>query len=276
MLNTKLNLYNPEWLELVFADRNKSYGAFELRQHYGLNMVKAMLIAFTTIVAAATIYTYIVGKTPGDIIVTRIVEMDPVIPPTVIPPKKIIEPPAPKASTPVKPLPAAPTTKFVVPTITSEPVDDNPPRIDDIKGDIGPTTTAGTGTLSQPVDPTPASTGGGGVTPVVDNTIHSTGGLEFMPEPVGGAAAWSKFLNRNLRFPAEAQDAGKSGRVLVSFVIEKDGRLSNIEIQNGVGYGMDEEALRVLKLAKPWKPGMQNGQPVRVRYVIPMNFQLSE
>ncbi|MDB5126127.1 energy transducer TonB [Mucilaginibacter sp.] len=277
MLNTKLNLYNPEWLELVFADRNKSYGAFELRQHYGLNMVKAMAIAFTTIVAAATIYTYVVGKTPGETLITTIVNIDPlVIPPTTIPPKKVAEPPAPKTSTPLKPLPAAPTTKFVVPTITSEPVDDNPPRIDDLKGDIGPTTTTGTGTLSQPVDPTPASTGGTGVASVDDKSIHGTFGLEFMPEPVGGAAAWSKFLNRNLRFPAEAQDAGKSGRVLVSFVIEKDGRLSNIEIQNGAGYGMDEEALRVLKLAKPWKPGIQNGNPVRVRYTIPMNFQLSE
>jgi protein TonB len=275
MLNTKLNLYNPEWLELVFADRNKSYGAFELRQHYGLNMVKAMLIAFTTIVAAATIYTYVVGKTPGEIIKETIVILPPVTPPAIVPDRKI-EPPV-KASAPVKQLPAVSTTQVLPPVVRpDELVTTDPLKNIDITGEIGPTTTAGTGTLSQPVDPTPASTGGGGVTPVVDNTIHSTGGLEFMPEPVGGAAAWSKFLNRNLRFPAEAQDAGKSGRVLVSFVIEKDGRLSNIEIQNGVGYGMDEEALRVLKLAKPWKPGMQNGQPVRVRYVIPMNFQLSE
>jgi protein TonB len=59
-------------------------------------------------------------------------------------------------------------------------------------------------------------------------------------------------------------------------VIEKDGSLSNIVVEKGAGYGMDEEALRVLKLAKAWKPGIQNGQPVRVRYMIPINFQLSE
>jgi protein TonB len=63
---------------------------------------------------------------------------------------------------------------------------------------------------------------------------------------------------------------------LVSFVIEKDGRLSDFSVEKGAGYGMDEEALRVLKLAKAWKPGMQNGQPVRVRYVIPLNFQINE
>jgi protein TonB len=82
MLNTKLNLYNPEWLELVFSDRNKSYGAFELRQHYGINMVKAMLIAFTTIVVAATILYIVVGKPPG--VITKTVEY---IIPDIQPPK---------------------------------------------------------------------------------------------------------------------------------------------------------------------------------------------
>jgi protein TonB len=62
----------------------------------------------------------------------------------------------------------------------------------------------------------------------------------------------------------------------MSFVIEKDGRLSNITVERGVGFGLDEEAMRVLKLAKPWKPGMQNGRQVRVKYVIPIKFQLAE
>jgi protein TonB len=62
----------------------------------------------------------------------------------------------------------------------------------------------------------------------------------------------------------------------MSFVIEKDGSLSNIKVERGAGFGFDEEASRVLKLAKAWKPGMQNGQPVRVKYVIPMNFQLAD
>jgi protein TonB len=64
--------------------------------------------------------------------------------------------------------------------------------------------------------------------------------------------------------------------VFVSFVIEKNGTLSNFVVERPAGNGFDEEALRVLKLAKAWKPGMQSGQPVRVKYVIPINFQLSE
>jgi protein TonB len=87
-------------------------------------------------------------------------------------------------------------------------------------------------------------------------------------------AAFGKFLGKALRFPPQAQDAGVSGRVLMSFVIEKNGEISNITVDKGAGYGFDQEAVRVLKLAKAWKPGMQNGQPVRVRYSIPINFQL--
>ena len=94
-----------------------------------------------------------------------------------------------------------------------------------------------------------------------------------MPEPVGGAAAWNKFLSKNLRFPAVAQEEGVGGRVYLSFIIEKDGSLSNITVDKAAGHGFDEEALRVLKLAKAWKPGMQNGQPVRVKYSIPISFQ---
>ena len=97
-----------------------------------------------------------------------------------------------------------------------------------------------------------------------------------MPEPVGGEKAWSKFLNKNLRFPDAAQDERVSGKVYINFIIEKDGSLSNLVVDKAAGHGFDEEALRVLKLAKAWKPGMQNGQPVRVKYTIPINFQISE
>jgi periplasmic protein TonB len=73
-----------------------------------------------------------------------------------------------------------------------------------------------------------------------------------------------------------AQEAGASGRVILGFIIEKDGTLSNITVDRPAGNGFDEEALRVLKMAKAWKPGVQNGQPVRVKFEIPINFQYSD
>ena len=273
MLNTKLNLYNPDWIELVFAGRNKNYGAFELRQHYGRTMMKAMLIAFTTIVAASVTYTYAVGKTPGRTDREIVVKLPPMPPPPVKPEKKpdvVVEPAA-----AAKPQPAAASIKFPPMKVTANELAVNPPKIDDIAGkEVSSETTEGKGGQEQMVDPGPVDLGGTGVEPSVDNTEHIT--VQIMPQPVGGVEAWAKFLNRNLRFPPAAQEAGISGRVIVSFVIEKDGHLTDITIVKGAGYGMDEEAMRVLKLAKPWKPGIQNGNPVRVRYSIPMNFQLSE
>jgi protein TonB len=96
-----------------------------------------------------------------------------------------------------------------------------------------------------------------------------------MPEPAGGAQAWAKFLQSNLRYPAPAREDNITGIVVLSFIVEKDGHLSDIKVSRGLGHGLDEESVRVLKLAKPWKPGIQNGHPVRVAYSIPFNFQLA-
>jgi protein TonB len=106
------------------------------------------------------------------------------------------------------------------------------------------------------------------------NKIETIATVEVMPQFPGGETAWSKFLQKNLRYPQEAIDAGVSGKVFISFVVEKDGHLSNITVMRGVGYGLEQEAIRVLKLVPPWKPGIQNGQPVRVQYNMPFNFQI--
>jgi protein TonB len=95
-----------------------------------------------------------------------------------------------------------------------------------------------------------------------------------MPEFVGGMDAWAKFLGKNLRYPVQARDEGIQGRVTVSFVVEKNGELSNVKVLKGIGYGCDEEAIRVIKKSPFWKPGFQNGRPVRVSYVMPIVFRL--
>jgi protein TonB len=272
MLISKFNLYRTEWLDLVFDDRNKEYGAYNLRQHYASNMVKAMGITFFSIavLCAASIILNsakpIIHRTPVDI-------TPPVLP--VQPPVKRVEPP--KAPERLKPevLKTVATIKDVPPVVVIDTKAEKPVKNDDLNGPvaIGQTTSKGEGGVNVdiPVDK-PA---GGGDGPAIDNTVHPDFGLDVMPEPVGGANAWSKFLNKNLRFPAGAQEDGISGKVLLSFIIEKDGHLSNITVDRPAGHGFDEEALRVLKLAKAWKPGMQNGQPVRVKYSIPINFQLA-
>jgi len=271
MLISKFDLYNPEWLELVFEDRNKAYGAYDLRQNYANNMVRAMVITFLGVglLCGATI---IFRSAPPQTMYTVDVK-PPVIPaaPRVEPPVKRTPPPV---SHTIKPLPAqaAQQTIKVVPPVATDDAHAQKPVIDaDIKGAIGTVDTKGPAGPPNvlPVDQNPG-TGG----PAVDDkTIYTTAGVDVMPEPVGGDKAWAKFLGKNLRYPSQAQDDGISGRVIVSFIIEKDGTLSNITVLRPAGNGFDEEALRVLKLAKAWKPGMQNGQPVRVRFMLPVNFQ---
>lgn len=275
MLIEKFNLYNAEWLDLVFDHRNKEYGAYELRRQYGSTMTKAMGLTFAGL--AVLIAVSFVFKHKPDPVGLRIINDIPIPrliePPVKAAPKKV-DPP--KSVEPVKPATPVQTTKYTTPVIVpnNPPVD--PPIIAKIEGAIGPENVKGPAGGDNVIKPE-TGTGGNGPAPV-DNVIRdaNSGTLEVMPEPIGGAAAWSKFLQKNLRFPAIAQEQNVSGKVFMSFVIEKDGQLSNIKVERGAGYGFDEEATRVLKLAKAWKPGMQNGQPVRVKYVIPMNFQLAD
>ncbi|GGH16951.1 M56 family metallopeptidase [Mucilaginibacter phyllosphaerae] len=100
--------------------------------------------------------------------------------------------------------------------------------------------------------------------------------VEQAPSFPGGDAAFGKFLATNVRYPKAAREANLQGRVVASFIIEKDGSLSNIKVIRGVGMGIDEEAVRVLGLSPNWNPGIQNGHNVRVSYAVPINFALAE
>ena len=100
--------------------------------------------------------------------------------------------------------------------------------------------------------------------------------VEHVPEFPGGLNAFSQFLSSNIRYPKEARDKNTQGRVIISFIVETDGSLSNIKVARGIGDGADEEALRVLALSPKWKPGTQNGLTVRVAYSVPINFTLEK
>jgi len=269
MLNTKLNLYNAEWLDLVFDKRNKTYGAYDLRQHYAGNMIRAMAITFTVIGAVGLYIKLNAGKIE---IIEPTRRIDVIIQPPPVAPIKKVEP---LKAQPAKALPQAPTQKYVSYKVTNDPVVEEPPKISELTGNVGTENIKGdpAAPISIPED---VPVGPPADAPASTNEVFNTGSLEVQPEPFGGMDAFSKFLGRTLRYPAAASDANVSGRVVVSFVIEKDGSLSNIIVEKGAGYGFDQEAVRVLKLAKAWKPGKQNGQPVRVRYMVPINFQLPE
>jgi TonB family protein len=98
--------------------------------------------------------------------------------------------------------------------------------------------------------------------------------VEKKPMFAGGSPAFVQYLNENLQYPATARERGIDGRVLVTFIVEKDGNISDISVIQGIGGGCDEEAIRVMKNAPSWLPGENGGQKVRVQCTIPITFKL--
>ncbi len=98
--------------------------------------------------------------------------------------------------------------------------------------------------------------------------------VENMPEFPGGEASMYKFIGKNIEYPRMAKESGISGRVFVTFVVERDGSVTDVQILRGIGGGCDEEAIRVIKMMPKWTPGKQRGKPVRVQYRMPIKFTL--
>jgi protein TonB len=99
---------------------------------------------------------------------------------------------------------------------------------------------------------------------------------EVMPEFPGGDQAMMKFVSENVQYPEEAKEKEISGRVIVGFIVEKDGSISDVKVAKGIGGGCDEEAVRVVKAMPKWIPGKQDDKPVRVSYTMPFFFKLQE
>jgi TonB family protein len=98
--------------------------------------------------------------------------------------------------------------------------------------------------------------------------------VEEMPQFPGGMQALMEFLSKNIRYPKEAFEANKQGRVIANFVIEKDGSISEAKVVKSVDPALDEEAVRVINAMPNWMPGRQSGKAVRVKYTVPINFRL--
>ncbi len=109
-----------------------------------------------------------------------------------------------------------------------------------------------------------------------DKTIYDFTSVDMLPEFEGGMEGWSEYAKNTLKYPAEAKTKNIEGRIIMSFIVNKEGTLSDIKVLRGLGSGLDEEAVRVLSESPKWKPGIQKGQPVRVTYTMPIFFQLAK
>lgn len=266
----KLDLYNPGWLEIVFESKNKAYGAYDLRKHYADNLVKSMLIAFLSVGILYTGYTILKPKPQP---FTRMIPVVYTIPPVNVNPPKTAIPPKPATSRPQ-------SQQSTIQYVTMRPEADqnavNPPTLIELNDKaIGPETKKGTSEAAN-IDIPEGPVNDGIKEAMEDNTPKDMRTVEVLPQPYGGETAWGRFLQKNMHYPPAAIDAHAQGKVFLSFIVEKDGHISNIVVERGVGYGLDEEAVRVLKMAPAWKPGIQNGHQVRVKFSMPISFQLSD
>lgn len=271
---SKLDIFRKEWLEVVFADKNKNYGAYQLRKTNGANTTKALFIGsviFLVLFFSPKIYSLIKGSMDHEDEQLKAQEVILAPPPPVdpkTPPPPPVEPPPPKVDQVKMPPP------IVKPDIE---VRDEPPTVEKLKeADPGQRDIKGDPTadivIAEPVGEGPKRTE---AVAVDDNKVYDFVSIEKQPEYPGGIAKFYKYLGGAIKYPPMAQENNVQGKVFLSFVVEKDGKLTDIQVTRGLGSGTDEEAIRVLKASPRWNPGIQNGKPVRVKYNINVNFTLN-
>ncbi|MEI6311076.1 MAG: TonB family protein [Bacteroidota bacterium] len=264
--------------ELVFENRNKQYGAYVIRRDYDQVMIISVLCATALIVVLLSTQFLIKNAPIKNHEINKELEIIKFIDNT--PKDKILDPI--KKEIEVKPLikpsPPAPAVRGI--------------NINNVVLDDHPTTTTNTAIVPDPnanpnaidnKDPQPpiklpdhTNTGIGGVIPTNEsNEIVLS--PDILPSFVGGEEALSLYFRKNIVYPSGALQRDEQAKVIVKFVVEKDGSIGVSEVVKGGTYAsLNTEALRVVKKMPKWNPGMSGGKPARVYFYVPINFLIAD
>lgn len=264
----KLDLLNNHWLEIVFEGRNKSYGAYDLRKSITKRTLRAFVIGtviFVFLVSIPTLMRMIPDRQED-------VSIDKTITAVKLPPKK--EKPKENLPPPPPPPPKVDQVKFVKPVVArADEVVEEIAVVKDLKDkNIGKETIKGDPNAELTVE----EVGHGDANAAVveeDNSVYNTVGIEQKPDFPGGMQKFYDFIGKNYVVP---EGESINGKVFVSFVVEKDGSLTDIKVIRDMGYGTGKEAERVLRKCPRWTPGEQNGKKVRCAYSLPISIQSQE
>ncbi|AOW08045.1 energy transducer TonB [Flavobacterium gilvum] len=274
---SKLNIYENSWTNLVFEDRNKEYGAYNLRQEHTKTSIFALLTGVLLLAVAASlpkIYNYL---NPEHQITTltpklepaTIVNLDTYVPP---PPASHEEAAIPQIKEPITQEPITSQQLInpeVVTSTAATPIDIA--TNNELKNlpNTGTTEATGSGVGTSNSTGTGTGTSSPGIT---ESTIVSSALLDKLPEFPGGINKFYSYVGNNFEKPE--LDGDSAIRVNVAFVIEKDGSMTDIRVLKDPGYGLGKEAVRVLKSLKTkWTPGMIDGKAVRTAYNLPITIQ---
>jgi len=268
MSNSKLDLFEQSWIDNVFEGRNKSYGAYELRTNSGKRTLRALLIG-------AVIFTFLVFIP----VISKFISENMVTEETVLDEKVVMVDLAP---------PVQPEEEIIVEPVVQKQTQSNvdiqkyvPPVI--VEKEVVREEVAVVAELKKTGSETVKAKEGGEVVldgtqseikvdaEIIEEDVNKVyTAVQVMPEFPGGLAGFGKYVQKNYRVPEVDDDI--SGNVFVNFVVEKDGTLTDIKVVRDLGYGTGKEAIRMLKAAPKWKPGIQNGKSVRVSYTLPIKL----
>lgn len=254
--------YIPDFDDILFESRNKEYGAYQLRKKY-LSAVMTGLLISTILVSSIVVLPFLfrprneqIVAGSGRFVSVRMERLEP-------PKEEIYVPPAPPP--PIKTAPQD-IVKYVPPVVvdTVMPFEKAPETMDDV--------------LAHSDDIKIENTGSG----LGDDLIAGEGNgesdvpfflVEVLPTFRGGDLnKFREWVQKRTNYPQAAIDAKIKGTVSLTFVVEKDGSVSNVTVLKGVHPLIDNEAVKAISESPKWSPGLQRGQPVRVRYYIPLNF----
>jgi protein TonB len=272
MLGSKLDILNQQWIDVVFTGRNKAYGAYELRKENPRHTNRALIIGVAVFVLAISFKTILnklegfIPKADEKVKITEVVLPPPPVDETKKPPPPPPEPPKPKVD----------QVRFPPPVVKpdNEVREKEPPTVKELEvADPGQKDQKGDPNADIRID---EPVGNSDVKQVVEenpNQIFTA--VEQQPSFGNDENAFNKYLSKSIRYPAVARENNVQGRVILTFVVERDGSLTDIKVLRGIGSGCDEEAIRALKSSPKWKPGIQNGRPVRVQFSVPVAFALA-
>ncbi len=261
--------------DIVFENRNKAYGAYDLRKVYRPTLTKSMLIGGAIFLLGMVAPT-LISLFPSATDEVNMSEVDLMkMPPPPIDPNEPPPPPPP----PIE-IPKVATIKFLPPEVKKDeevPEETPPPTVEELKEvAVADKTQEGDPNAEEaivaPEETAPVKEEVKAVEVEKEDQVFQV--VEQQPEFPGGAGALMSYLGKNIKYPAAASRANVSGRVFMTFIVNTDGSIQGAEVLKGLGFGCDEEALRVVRSMPKWKPGKQSGRPVRVKYNLPVSFVL--
>lgn len=274
----KIDLISRDWTEMVFEGRNKEYGAYRLRKNAGKRNLYSLITIFIAALAiwgGISLVKFVESRTKS-VAQTSVAEIS-----ALNQPKKkaeVKQQQKVKLEQPEKVVERVKSSvKFTAPVIKNDdevkPEDElkTQDELMNTKTAIGALDVKGNDDANGEVLKIKEAVAQPEPKPEVEKVFDV---VEQMPSFPGGPSALMEWLSNNVKYPVVALENGVQGRVVVSFVVERDGSITDVKVVRGVDPSLDREASRVVRAMPRWIPGKQNGSAVRVKYNVPVAFRL--